>query len=99
MAHAYAQVLRGLEYDRFAGIPYAALPIATAVALELDKPLIYPRRETKEYGTKALIEGEYTAGETAVILDDLTTTGETKFEAIEKLTSAGLTSARYCRAD
>lgn len=90
VAHAYAQLLRGLEYDRLAGIPYAALPIATAVALELDKPLIYPRREAKEYGTKALIEGEYVAGETAVVLDDLTTTGETKFEAIEKLTGAGL---------
>ncbi len=90
VAHEYARVLRGLEYDRLAGIPYAALPIATAVGLELEQPLIYPRRETKEYGTKALIEGEYAAGETAVVLDDLTTTGETKFEAIEKLTGAGL---------
>lgn len=90
VGQAYAHVLRGLEYDRLAGIPYAALPIATAVAMELNLPMIYPRRETKEYGTKALIEGEYAAGETAVVLDDLTTTGETKFEAIEKLTGAGL---------
>lgn len=90
VAQAYAQVLRGLEYDRIAGIPYAALPIATAASLELSKPLIYPRREVKEYGTKAAIEGEYKAGETVVVLDDLTTTGETKFEAIEKLTGVGL---------
>ncbi len=90
VARAYANVLRGLQYDRIAGIPYAALPIATAASLELNKPLIYPRREVKEYGTKAAIEGEYNADETVVVLDDLTTTGETKFEAIEKLTSAGL---------
>lgn len=90
VARAYANVLRDLQYDRIAGIPYAALPIATAVALELNKPLLYPRREAKGYGTKAAIEGEYDAGETAVVLDDLTTTGETKFEAIEKLTSAEL---------
>jgi uridine monophosphate synthetase len=90
VARAYANVLRDLEYDRIAGIPYAALPIATAASMELNKPLIYPRREVKEYGTKAAIEGEYNAGETVVVLDDLTTTGETKFEAIEKLTSAGL---------
>lgn len=90
VGQAYAQILRGLEFDRLAGIPYAALPIATAVSLVLDKPLIYPRREVKEYGTKAAIEGEYNAGETVVVLDDLATTGETKFEAIEKLTSAGL---------
>lgn len=90
VARAYANILRGIEFDRIAGIPYAALPIATAASMELNKPLIYPRREVKEYGTKAAIEGEYHAGETVVVLDDLTTTGETKFEAIEKLTSVGL---------
>ncbi len=90
VARAYANILRDLQFDRLAGIPYAALPIATAASLELNKPMIYPRREVKEYGTKAAIEGEYNAGETVIVLDDLTTTGETKFEAIEKLTSVGL---------
>lgn len=90
VARSYAEILRTLAFDRIAGIPYAALPIATAASLELNKPLIYPRREVKAYGTKAAIEGEYIAGETVVILDDLATTGETKFEAIEKLTDAGL---------
>ncbi len=52
--------------------------------------MIYPRKEAKAYGTKADIEGEYHAGETAVIIDDLATTGGSKFEAIEKLTGAGL---------
>jgi uridine monophosphate synthetase len=44
----------------------------------------------KEYGTKAEIEGEYHAGETVAVIDDLATTGGSKFEAIEKLTAAGL---------
>lgn len=52
--------------------------------------MIYPRKEAKSYGTKADIEGEYHPGETVVIIDDLATTGGSKFEAIEKLTSAGL---------
>jgi uridine monophosphate synthetase len=52
--------------------------------------MIYPRKEAKSYGTKAEIEGEYRAGETALIIDDLATTGGSKFEAIEKLTGAGL---------
>lgn len=90
IARLYANILRGLEFERLAGIPYAALPIATAASLELNKPLIYPRREVKDYGTKAAIEGEYNAGETVVVLDDLATTGETKFETIEKLTGAGV---------
>jgi uridine monophosphate synthetase len=53
-------------------------------------PMIYPRKEAKSYGTKAEIEGEYRAGETVVVIDDLATTGGSKFEAIEKLTGAGL---------
>jgi uridine monophosphate synthetase len=52
--------------------------------------MIYRRKEAKSYGTKAEIEGEYHAGETVVVIDDLATTGGSKFEAIEKLTSVGL---------
>jgi uridine monophosphate synthetase len=52
--------------------------------------MIYPRKEVKDYGTKAEIEGEYHTGETVVVIDDLATTGGSKFEAIEKLTAVGL---------
>lgn len=90
VAQAYAKILSGLEFDRLAGIPYAALPIATAISLEMDRPLIYPRREVKEYGTKASLEGEFNAGETVVVIDDLATTGETKIEIIHRLESVGL---------
>lgn len=90
VAKAYAGVLRKYQFDRIVGLPYAALPIATAISLEMGVPLIYPRREAKEYGTKASIEGEYKEGETVVIIDDLISTGETKVEAIEKLTGAKL---------
>ena len=90
VAGAYAAKLRELRFDRIAGIPYAALPIATAVALEMDRALIYPRRETKDYGTKAVIEGDHAAGETIVVIDDLATTGGSKIEAIRKLEEAGL---------
>src|SRR6202142_3663134 len=87
---AYLPLLKDLKFDRIAGLPYAAIPIATAISLQGNYPMIYPRKEVKSYGTKAEIEGEYHAGETVVIIDDLATTGGSKFEAIEKLTSAGL---------
>ena len=87
---AYLPLLNDLKFDRIAGLPYAAIPIATAISLAGNYPMIYPRKEAKSYGTKAEIEGEYHAGETAVIIDDLATTGGSKFEAIEKLTGAGL---------
>jgi uridine monophosphate synthetase len=87
---AYLPLLKDLRFDRLAGLPYAAIPIATAIALQGGYPMIYPRKEAKEYGTKAEIEGAYEAGETVVVIDDLATTGGSKFEAIEKLTAAGL---------
>lgn len=90
VADAYARVLAGLRFDRLAGIPYAALPIATAIALRTGRPLIYPRREMKDYGTRAQVEGGFQPGETAVVIDDLATTGESKIETIRKLESAGL---------
>lgn len=91
-AKAYAATLRvrDLSFDRLAGIPYAGLPIATAVSLEMNRPLIYPRREAKGYGTQATIEGDFVAGETIAVIDDLATTGGTKIEAIQKLEGAGL---------
>ncbi|HLF02265.1 MAG TPA: orotidine-5'-phosphate decarboxylase [Anaerolineales bacterium] len=90
VAQAYAKILRELEFDRLVGIPYAALPIATAISLEMDRPLIYPRRETKDYGTQASIEGDFNPGETVVVIDDLATTGETKIETIQRLETARL---------
>ena len=90
VARAYLNLLRNLTFDRLAALPYAALPIATAVSLLGNWPMIYPRKETKEYGTRAEIEGEFHPGERVVVVDDLATTGESKFEAIDRLNRAGL---------
>jgi uridine monophosphate synthetase len=87
---AYLPLLSTLHFSRIAGLPYAAIPITTAISLQGNYPMIYPRKEVKTYGTKAEIEGEYHAGETVVVIDDLATTGGSKFEAIEKLIGAGL---------
>jgi uridine monophosphate synthetase len=90
VADAYIQQLQGLTFDRIAGLPYAALPIAAAISLQGDYPMIYPRKAAKDYGTSAVIEGIYHPGETVVVIDDLATTGGSKFEAIDKLTAEGL---------
>ncbi len=87
---AYIELLHGLRFDRLAALPYAALPIATAISLAGGWPMIYPRKEAKSYGTAAEIEGGFARGERAVVIDDLATTGGSKFDAIEKLAAAGL---------
>ena len=90
VANAYLTILNNLSFDRLAGLPYAAIPIATAISIQGGWPMIYPRKEAKTYGTKAEIEGIYHQGERVVVIDDLATTGSSKFEAIDKLTSEGL---------
>lgn len=90
VARAYASLIKDMKFDRLAGIPVAALPLATAVSLETGIPMIYPRMTAKAHGTGNRIEGEYKEGETILLLDDLITTGKSKVEAIEILQDAGL---------
>lgn len=89
-ARAYLPILNGLQFDRLAAIPLAGLPIATAIGLAGGWPLIYPRREAKEYGMRAEIEGSFRPGDQVVVIDDLATTGGSKFEVIARLEAAGL---------
>jgi uridine monophosphate synthetase len=89
-AAAYAPLLGDLTYDHLAPLPYAALPIGTAIALQSGRPMIYPRQETKDHGRGRSVEGAYGAGDTVVVIDDLATTGESKFQAIGVLEQAGL---------
>ncbi|MDO8427673.1 MAG: orotate phosphoribosyltransferase [Candidatus Diapherotrites archaeon] len=81
---------KSLQYDSLCGIPYTALPIATLLSQELNKPLIYARKETKDYGTKRKIEGVFKEGQTILVIDDLITDGGSKFETIQPLEEAGL---------
>ncbi len=90
VARSMAALARDLTFDRIAAVPYAGLPIGTALALELDRPLIYPRREVKEHGTRRPIEGTFAPGETVLLVDDLITRGDSKLEAIGPLQEAGL---------
>jgi uridine monophosphate synthetase len=89
-ADAYAYLLRPLRYDRLAAVPYAALTIGTAVALATDKPLIYPRKEVKAYGTGRAIEGDFEPGQRVAVIEDLVTSAGSVLAAIQTLEAAGL---------
>ncbi len=89
-AHAYAGLLNQLQYQHLAAVPYAALTLGTAVALETGSSLIYPRKEVKEHGTGKTVEGVFTAGDTAVMIEDLVTSGGSVLKAIRQLEGVGL---------
>ena len=87
---AYGDIVQQLEFDRIAGIPYGALPTATGLALNLQRPMIFPRKEVKAHGTRRLIEGNFQPGEKVVVIDDILISGNSVMEGAEKLKSAGL---------
>jgi uridine monophosphate synthetase len=88
----YAQQLQNLQYDRLAGVAYAALPIAGAISLELEKPWIFLRKEglKKEHGLGKSLEGEYNEGETVVMIEDLSNRATSLLEAIPAIEEHGL---------
>ncbi len=90
VGQALADKAKEIGCDRIAGIPYAGLPLGVAAAIAGNIPLIYPRKEAKEYGTGKLIEGTYEEGERVLVIDDIITDGASKFEAIEPLEAAGM---------
>ena len=87
---AYGDIVQQLEFDRIAGIPYGALPTATGLALNLQRPMIFPRKEVKAHGTRRLIEGNFNPGEKVVVIDDILISGKSVMEGADKLKSAGL---------
>jgi len=89
-AAAYASMAENLEFDRVAGIPVAGLPLATALCLEIQTPLLIPRPERKDHGTGNAVEGDFKPGERVLLLDDLITTGGAKIEAADVLRGEGL---------
>jgi uridine monophosphate synthetase len=96
VAELYKETLKAVRFDVLAALPYAALPIGTAVSLSMNKPMIYPRREQKTYGTCSSIEGAYQPKNIAIIIDDVITRGDSKLEAISQLESAGLQINDVC---
>jgi len=90
ISEAMIEIAKKLKFDVIAGIPYTALPIATAISISQNWPMVYARKEVKDYGTKKKIEGVFKEGDTALVIDDLITTGESKFETVEPFTASGL---------
>lgn len=77
------------------GSAYKGIPISVATAIALantsrkDIRSISDRKEAKTHGDASSFLGDLRKGDKAVIVDDVITTGGTKFEAIAKLREAG----------
>ena len=75
--------------SRLAGAELGGIPLVTAAGLMLDKPFVFIRNAKKDYGTAKQLEGELTATDRVVLLEDIATTGGQAVEAIDVLRHAG----------
>jgi orotate phosphoribosyltransferase len=89
-AAAYSLLLQHLNFDLLSAAPLAGLPIGTALSLEMNIPLIYPRLTSKAYGTGKKIEGHWQRGQTVVVVDDLITSGASLLQTIAVLEEEGM---------
>ena len=82
----------GLEnFDSLVSVPTGGLVIASALAIETVKPLIYVRSKPKDYGTSKLIEGSISKDMKVLMIDDVATSGGSVVNAIKDLKQEGVT--------
>lgn len=81
----------GLDnFDYLVSVPTGGLVIASSLATETVKPLIYVRNKPKDYGTSKMIEGHFESGKKALMIDDVATTGGSVINALKSLKDEGI---------
>ncbi|HWA81377.1 MAG TPA: orotate phosphoribosyltransferase [Acetobacteraceae bacterium] len=80
----------GLEtIEVVAGGETAGIPFAAWIADRMMAPMAYVRKRPKGFGRNALIEGDVPEGKETLLVEDLTTDGQSKIQFTEALRAAG----------
>jgi len=78
------------NFDSFVSVPTGGLVIASALAMETVKPIMYVRSKPKDYGTSKSIEGVIREGMKVLMIDDVATTGGSVVNAIKLLKDSNI---------
>ena len=72
------------------GTPYGAISYTSYISITHDIPMIFLRKEQKQYGTKKQVEGVFNKGDNVILIEDVITTGGSVIEAAQQLEKEGL---------
>jgi orotate phosphoribosyltransferase len=71
------------------GPALGAVPIVTALGMQLDRPFVIDRGKPKGHGTGKRFEGTFEDGPRCLIIEDLITVGSTMIETVRALREDG----------
>nr|WP_187286196.1 orotate phosphoribosyltransferase [Methanothermus fervidus] len=81
--------IKDLDIQKIAGPAVGAIPIITAVSLKANIPFVIIRKKKKKYGTSKLVEGDLSKNDKVVVIEDVTTTGNSLLRSIRIIEDAG----------
>lgn len=88
IAFQFSELIRE-EFDALGGLEMGGIPLATSLALQIDKPLCFIRKEAKSYGTCRIAEGYDFSQKKILLIEDVITTGGQVVESAQILRSQG----------
>jgi orotate phosphoribosyltransferase len=77
------------QVDVIVGVATAGIPQGVLIAQALDLPFAYVRSDKKSHGLENKIEGVIEKGQSAIVIEDLTSTGGSSLAAVDALRDAG----------
>src|SRR5262249_15369586 len=89
---AVEKINRHVGYETIevvAGGETAGIPFAAWIADRMAAPMAYVRKQAKGFGRQALIEGDVPEGKRTLLVEDLTTDGQSKIRFANALRDAG----------
>ncbi|MBI4339047.1 MAG: orotate phosphoribosyltransferase [Chloroflexi bacterium] len=90
LAEGVAALCDGNAPDAVAGVATAGIPWAAWTADLMGLPMAYVRDAPKEHGRGQQVEGGLRLGQSAVVVEDLTSTGASAITAVEGLRLIGV---------
>lgn len=79
-----------MPLDLIVGVATAGIPHGALLADRMDLPFAYVRSKAKAHGKGNVIEGNVTAGQRAVVIEDLISTGGSSLQAVKSLQDVGV---------